>query len=357
MMSSGAGGTRRVGGIAATLLLSIASFSGSARGSDARDLSPSLLREGIHWPGEGGRRIRVSIGLYLVDFARINLRDESFDLAGYLDTTWTDPGLALKPDEARGRVRRFRPGQIWAPALEFVNAVEQANTEREGDLYVADDGKVNQRIRFSHRFQSPLNLKRFPFDSQKLTIVVSPFDPFAKDLELVVDPRKIGHLEGASVTDWEIDAIDARLDDDPSVTEEQQFLFEIKVTRRSTFYVWRVLLPMTLLVIASWTVFWFEPVNLQPQMSTSLAILLSLVTFTYAVDFSLPKVAYLTFIDRYTLTSFAFVLLVIFTVSAIHLRVRSKGAEGALKLQAGARLAFPVGFLAAVAGIAALSFL
>ena len=326
-----------------------------ALGAGADQLSPEQKREGIHWPGEGGKRIKVSIYLYLVDFARINLREESFDMAGYLDTSWTDPGLALKPDEARGR-RRFRPGQIWAPALEFVNAAEQVNTEREGDLYVADDGRVSQRVRFSHRFQSRMDLKRFPFDSQTLTIVVSPFDPFAKDLELVVDPRKVGQIEGASVTDWEIGAIDAGLDNDPSDTEEQQFLFKVKVARRYTFYVWRVLLPMTLLVIASWTVFWFEPVNLQPQISTGLAILLSLVTFTYAIDFSLPKVAYLTFIDRYTLTSFAFVLLVIFTVSAIHLLVRSKGAEAAIKVQDRARVAFPVGFLVAVAGIAALSF-
>ena len=345
---------RCLAGIA--LAVFIGAVPGASRGVDADQLSPELRREGIHWPGEGGKRIRVSIGLYLVDFARINLREESFDMAGYLDTSWTDPDLVLKPDEARRRDRRFRPGQIWAPALEFVNAVEQVNTEREGDLYVSNEGRVSQRVRFSHRFQSPMDLKRFPFDSQTLKIVISPFDPFAKDLELVVDQRKVGKLEGASVTDWEIGITDARLDDDPGATEEQQFLFTIPVARRSTFYVWRVLVPMTLLVIASWTVFWFEPVNLQPQISTGLAILLSLVTFTYAIDFSLPKVAYLTFIDRYTLTSFTFVLLAIFTVSGIHLLVRSKGAEGAMRVQGWARVAFPIGFVAAVAGIATLSF-
>jgi hypothetical protein len=37
---------------------------------------------------------------------------------------------------------------------------------------------------------------------------------------------------------------------------------------------------MTLLVITSWAVSWFEPTNHQPQISTGLAILLSPVTFT-----------------------------------------------------------------------------
>lgn len=128
------------------------------------------------------------------------------------------------------------------------------------------------------------------------------------------------------------------------------------IKRRATSYVWRVLLPMIPLVIASWTVFWFEPETLQPQMSTGLAILLSLVTFTYAVDFSLPKVAYLTFIDRYTLTAFASVLAASFAVATIHVVINAGGLERAAWLQARARRAFPLGSFAAVGLIAALSF-
>jgi len=345
------------GGLAAVLALMTGPCRpGTARAADAPELSPKLRLEGIHWPGENGRRIRVSIGIYLVDFARINLREESFDMAGYLDTAWVDPTLALNPEESKGRVRRYRPGQIWSPALEFVNAVEQVTTEREGDLYVADDGNVSQRVRFSHKFQSPLKLKRFPFDSQTLAILVTPFDPFARDIDLVKDPRRVGRLEEASATDWEIGEVKARVEKVPGGGDGERFVFEVNVARRATFYVWRVLLPMTLLVMASWTVFWFEPVGLQPQISTGLAILLSLVTFTYAIDFSLPKVAYLTFIDRYTLTSFTFVLLTILTVAAIHVIVQARGAEGAGRIQRNARVLFPIGFVLAVAANVAFSF-
>lgn len=133
-------------------------------------------------------------------------------------------------------------------------------------------------------------------------------------------------------------------------------MFEVKVSRRYTFYVWRVLVPMTLLVVASWLVFWFEPTNLQPQVSTGLAILLSLVTFTYAIDFSLPKVAYLTFIDRYTLTSFSFVLAAIFAVSAIHVMLKASGGERAVWYQVKARWVFPVAFVVTTLSMGLLSF-
>jgi hypothetical protein len=289
----------------------------------------------VRWPGEGGKKVIVNLGIVVVEFARINLREESFDMAGYLDTSWTDPALALKSDEKPDSVRRYRPGQIWAPALEFVNAVEQVPSEREGDLYVADDGQVTQRVRFSHKFQSTLRLERFPFDYQTLTIVVASFDPTARDLILAKEPNRVGRLEEASVPDWTIIDTGARIAESPTGDPSQRrFLFDVEVRRKSTFYLWRVLIPLTLLVLASWTVFWFEPTNLQPQISTSLAILLSFVTFNYAIDFSLPKVAYLTFSDRYILTSFGFVLSVTFAVAILHVVLRKMGDARAARLQA-----------------------
>ena len=327
----------------------------AARAEGAAVASGPVRAEGIHWPGEGGRKIRVSVGLYVIDFARISIREESFNMAGYLDTSWTDPSLAPGPGEHVPAVRRFRPGQVWAPALEFVNAVEQVVTEREGDLYAEPDGRVTQRVRFSHNFRSPLQLRRFPFDSQVLKVVIAPFDPFAKDIDLVVDGRGTGALPGASVPDWTIGEVKARVEppnlEPPS---EQAFVFEARVERRSTYYVWRVLLPMTLLVIGSWSVFWFDPTGLQPQVSTGLAILLSLVTFTYAIDFSLPKVAYLTFIDRYTLNAFAFVLAVLLSVTVIHGLIRRERVDLALRAQARLRQLFPAAYVLSLAVTALL---
>jgi len=77
---------------------------------------------------------------------------------------------------------------------------------------------------------------------------------------------------------------------------------------------------------------------------------------SYAIDFSLPKVAYLTFIDRYTLTSFAFVLAAIFAVSTIHVTLKAKREDRALRLQRRARRFFPLAFVAMAFLIALLSF-
>ena len=327
----------------------VALFALGLVGADDARVKPPI-EEGIRWPGEGGKRIRVSVGITIIDFARISPQDEAFEMAGYLDLSWTDPTLAGGPEESKKPRRRFQKGDIWSPELEFVNAAEQVRSEREGDLYVERDGRVAQRVRFSHVFRSPLYLKRFPFDRQTLRITLSPFDPIAKDIDLVVDPRANGKLPGASVPDWRIDGESAVVQPpksgDPS---DQEFVFEVKVTRRSTFYVWRVFLPLALLVVASWSVFWIDESVAPAKFATAVTVLVSLVAFSYSIDFSLPKVPHLTFTDAFSLMVFLYVLSAIFAVTAIHFIHTKRGPEPAERLQKLARWVFPASFALAVA--------
>ncbi len=311
----------------------------------ATDRPPPPIEEGIRWPGSGGQRIEVSIGITVIDFTRIDAQAEVFEMAGYLDLAWTDPTLARPEGKPGLGSRRFRKGDVWSPELEFVNAAEQVTSERDGDLYVDREGRVVQRVRFSHKFRSPLSLKRFPFDRQVLRVIISPFDPFAKDIDLVVDRRATGKLPGASVPDWKIDGFSARVeppkDGDPS---DQEFVLEVRVTRRTTFYLWRVFLPLALLTAASWSVFWIDEEAAPAKFGTAVTVLVSLVAFSYTIDFSLPKVPYLTFADTFSLTAFAYVLAVIFAVTAIHFVHRRRGPEVSERLEALARRAFPASF-------------
>jgi hypothetical protein len=63
----------------------------------------------------------------------------------------------------------------------------------------------------------------------------------------------------------------------------------------------------------------------------------------------------LTFIDRYILTSFAFVLSVTFAVSIIHLILTQMGDESTTRLQAKLRWAFPAVSIATIVAMPALT--
>jgi hypothetical protein len=302
------------------------------------------------FPAHIPRPIKIDIGFYLIDFARVNGREESFDLQGYLTASWVDPSLALKSGEKKGE-RRFPPEALWTPNYEFTNASEQVKIQNEAALIVTDEGRITQRFRFIGKFSWPMDLRRFPFDSQKLTVLIEPFERQTKDVQFVVDPAHVGHLSSAFLSDWTIKGVEARV-----VTARypafdranSRLLVEIPITRQSTFYLWRVLLPITLLVVTSWVVYWFDPTNLQPLISTTVAILLNIILFNFSIDFALPKVSYLTFIDSYAVTCFFCLLSTMFFVTAVHVTCHRHGPEAARALQGKILRRLPTAFLALI---------
>ncbi len=301
------------------------------------------------FPAHIPRPIKVDIGFYLIDFARINGREETFDLQGYLNASWVDPKLALAPGEHPKEERRFPTDALWTPNSEFTNAAEQVKIQNEAALVVDDDGRVHQRFRFTGKFAWPMDLKRFPFDSQALTIWIESFERQTSDLQFVVNEPHIGRLATAFVADWKIHEVSAKVVDAsyPSFGRTAtRLVVEIPISRQATFYLWRVLIPMTLLVVTSWLVYLFEPTNFQPLISTTVAILLNVILFNFSIDFALPKVSYLTFIDTYAVTCLVFMLANMVGVTVVHLTCISKGPTAARTIQRRAFWMFPIAFLA-----------
>jgi hypothetical protein len=311
---------------------------------------------GVHprmpFPAHIPRPIKIDIGFYLIDFARIVAREETYDLQGYIIASWVDPELARKPGDRQGEERRFATDALWAPNYEFTNSVEPVKTQNEAALIVDDDGRITQRFRFAGKFAWPLDLRRFPFDSQTLTVVLEPFEREMKDIVFNVRPELVGSLSSAFVTDWTIRGVDAKA----TVSDEAAFgrknsrmVAAIRIERQSTFYIWRILMPLTLLLCTSWVVYRFDPTNLQPLISTTVAILLNVILFNFSIDFALPKVPYLTFIDSYAVTCFFFMIANMFIVTLIHVRCVRVGADAARAIQAKALRFLPPTFVVLIA--------
>lgn len=317
------------------------------------------------FPDHIPRPIKIDIGFYLVDFARINGREETFDMQGYLTASWVDPALARKPGEPRGE-RRIPPDRLWTPNYEFINAAEQVKVQNEAALVVNDVGRVTQRFRFVGKFSWPMNLRRFPFDRQVLNVLIEPFEREQSDVVFQVDREHVGRLRSAFLSDWSIPdetvsswkGVDVPKGVDAHVESayykafnrtNSRLVVEIHIVRKSMFYAWRVLLPLALLVFTSWLVFRFDPTNLQPLISTTVAILLNVILFNFTIDFALPKVSYPTFIDTFAVTSFFFMLLSMHLVTWVHITCLRKGVDTAQALQKKILRYLPLAYPATVA--------
>jgi hypothetical protein len=320
---------------------------------------PAKSELGLHLsaPVVNGKPVEVAIGFYAFDFARVTSRDESFDLTGYLELSWRDPRLEMSAEQkAKTQAwRRVDGSKIWMPRVYFENALEQPRQHAEGVVEVTPDGVVTSWSICSGKFSTQMHLHHFPFDHQKLSVRIGAFDDesvmkFRVKNELVM----VG--EDAFLTDWTIGKPAARVGAHqfvPGQDSYSRYTYEVGVLRRSTFYIWRVMVPLTILALIPWSAFWFEPVGLQPQISTCLAALIALVTFNFAIDFSLPKLVYLTLIDRHALISFGFVTLSVAAVTLIHVQVTDNRLPLALSIQRIVRWIYlPAYILAVVVNLA-----
>lgn len=320
---------------------------------------PSTPRAALAPPARDGRPVDVRVGFLVLEFSRVDSREESFGLTAYLSLSWNDPRLAAPEGETVPRTRWFRPSEVWTPALFFPNVLDEPHWQGpEADVEVAPDGTAFWGGILSGKFAFVMHLHRFPFDRQTLPIRIGSLAD-VQAVRLVPESPSLGRSRWASLSDWnvgesKVSATDYRypLDDVPY----SHIAILTDIERRSTFYVWRVMVPISLLVMASWMVFWFEPTNLQPQISTSLALLLSLVTFHFGVDFSLPKVTYLSLVEKHALGGLVFVLVSAVGVAMVHRLVVTERIPLALRFQRRARWVLPLVYAASVALEFASSF-
>ena len=82
--------------------------------------------------------------------------------------------------------------------------------------------------------------------------------------------------------------------------------FTIKVERRYAFYLWKVFLPLLLMVVLSRAVFWIEARDLSNQVQIAITIL-TVIAFAFAISATMPRVPYLTYVDAFFLACYVFV--------------------------------------------------
>src|SRR5207248_4914926 len=80
--------------------------------------------------------------------------------------------------------------------------------------------------------------------------------------------------------------------------------FVLTIKREPGFYLWRICLPLLILVAIAMSVVWIPHRQLESRMILSVTTLVAITTFSIFVNTDLPKLPYLTMIDVWMLFSF-----------------------------------------------------
>jgi Neurotransmitter-gated ion-channel transmembrane region len=202
-----------------------------------------------------------------------------------------------------------------------------------------------------------LRLQSFPFDRQTFRIQLVAVRYRPNEVKFVPDQAWIreglrqasGIASSITLPDWTVEKWDARTLPytlAPGL-EFSGYAFEFTAARNVGHYVLKVILPLVLIVIMSWVVFWTEPTNSNTQFSVAVTSMLTLIAYRFAVDTQLPRLPYMTRLDALFLTSTLLVFFSLIEVLATTILDNNQQTERAKKLDRYCRVIFPAVFLLA----------
>jgi hypothetical protein len=201
-------------------------------------------------------------------------------------------------------------------------------------------------------FSTSFDLKNFPFDEQELNVVLVSTIYSPDEVIFAVEPKLSGKNEELSILEWSIRSIQPEIaplsfsSQDGSYSQSYPAInYRISAFRHIGYYLWKVIVPLSLIVFMSWAVFWIDPSELGAQVGVSTASFLTLFAFQFSFGYLLPRVSYLTRIDIFVLgsTIIVFLALVESVTTASLAKKWKKNFAG--KIDTWSRISFPLVFV------------
>ena len=319
-------------GLITGLLLFLLSFNASA---------------GLSKPvAEDGKPTEVQVLGAVLDIDRINSAEQNFTLNFYAIFRWLDPRLA---HAGSGSIIRDL-SEVWNPRLTILNTQKYwANTRDE--VEVSPEGEVTYRLHIFGDFSQPLELRDFPQDSHVFEVPVVAAGYQADEIVFRPDPRMDSFMaEKLSVADWKVR-------DMRGVPREvifanglklPGFVFSFEGKRLLHHYVIKAIVPLCLIVMMSWVVFWINPEQVSNQLSVAVTTVLTLIAYHIALSGRLPEIPYLTHMDKFLFSSTVLVFMALIEVVITSHLASTNQMALARRIDLTARWAFPLLFVSAL---------
>ncbi|KAK3580217.1 hypothetical protein CHS0354_018002 [Potamilus streckersoni] len=203
--------------------------------------------------------------------------------------------------------------KLWNPKLYIENALGDPKEHIRHRLIYNDKGEayIYQKRIVKGTFMENLELNDFPFDVQDLTITVASELP-SNEVELVVDPSEHHVVNRQSFVDeqeWhlyihtECSRKELVIDQADNSVKRASLSVKCRAARRPGYFVWNIFLVTFLICSLAFATFSVDKSLPQNRLQLSFTLVLTAVAFKSVVNSSLPRISYLTYMDKYLLAS------------------------------------------------------
>jgi len=305
---------------------------------------------------------QVGVSIKVINMSEIDTMKQTFEARFIMKTIWEPSFEEVQFFKKKGY---HTTGSGWRPRFIFPNCVEVKIRRRFQWPIRAKEGSDNQEpfilskyimlepgdigpygsvinilpnyimygeLEFHGVFAELLELKAFPFDCQDFSIIcwsntilkkqqIIPFDLFfgtnKNDCFNDEGLGKLGlltvNLSSSNITsEWTVKNAHVSIEK----RYRSNMYMIIKGRRVFNLYLWRIFIPVFLLVLGSTVSFLLSPTYGGDRVTLVFTAVLANVVYQLAVYGELPQIPYMTYLDWYNLTYFLLMLLILL-VSAL----------------------------------------
>ena len=200
-----------------------------------------------------------------------------------------------------------------------------------------DYAKLTTTVKGTYIIQNDFNLQTFPFDTQTLKITyasssnLNQYEITNKDTSF----KNINNfVNNSKINGWDIIGYDLYNTIEKDETEDfiSKVNIEIQIQRQHGYYIYKVLIPILLILMVCWSVVWVDPKELESRLTITIVCLLSLIAYNFVIDSELPKLEYLTVMDWIILVSYFYATIPNF-ISIISFKLYKKNRRLSNKIE------------------------
>lgn len=310
----------------------------------------------------------VTIWIGVIDIPDVDEPIETFDLDAYLNLTWNDKSAYeyIKQNRTLSADGKYRSDSAaaalcgldeigWANILQFTNQVGQREI-LNASLWIDTEGNVTYDERFQATFRSDYKLRAFPFDSQEFHLEIETFNldntkvvfEASKETIIFYESPKVQkeHTNIINLEEWEANSeIKCFVGEYTSKMSGRSYSYvsiDIISQRKFGFHVWKIFLPLILIIAISWSVFWIGKEAVASRLSISSIGFLTAISFGFFVTNSLPRISYLTFMDTFIIGVYFLMSLTVLEVLSTYFLAKQGRELVAGKIDMYARWLFPL---------------
>lgn len=224
-----------------------------------------------------GPALRVKIGMLINSVDDYDVKTGTFKADFFLSLTSPTPMPAISLQSPNGKIE---------------------------DREVIADKPTFKLYRFGGQFKAPPDLRKYPFDTQALKIILEDDSRGSDQIRFIVDKERTRVARGFRAMGWRVDYVEARALSQayPERFEGDdlyygRYVFTLGVERYATSAAFKVFVPAFVIVIISLFGMWVPPDEMEVRANASAPMLAAAVLFHFALMQELPSTMYMTRAD------------------------------------------------------------